>query len=41
MGNNKEYSTKNRNKIRQYGIETFGLSNILEFEYVPKLKSLL
>jgi hypothetical protein len=38
---NKEYSLKNRNKIRQYGIETFGLPNILEFEYVPKLQSLL
>jgi hypothetical protein len=38
---NKEYSVKNRNKIREYGIQTFGLSNILEFEYVPKMQSLL
>jgi hypothetical protein len=38
---NKEYSVKNRNKIRDYGIKTFGLSNILEFEYVPKLQSLV
>jgi len=38
---NKEYSVKNRNQIRDYGIKTFGLSNILEFEYVPKLQSLL
>jgi hypothetical protein len=38
---NKEYSVKNRNDIRDYGIKTFGLSNILEFEYVPKLQSLL
>ena len=38
---NKEYSVKNRNDIRDYGIKTFGLANILEFEYVPKLQSLL
>jgi hypothetical protein len=38
---NKEYSVKNRNEIREYGIKTFSLSNILEFEYVPKLQSLL
>ena len=38
---NTEYSVKNRNEIRDYGIKTFGLSNILEFEYVPKLQSLL
>jgi hypothetical protein len=38
---NKEYSVKNRNQIRDYGIKTFGLANILEFEYVPKLQSLL
>jgi hypothetical protein len=38
---NKEYSVNNRNEIREYGIKTFGLSNILEFEYVPKLQSLL
>ena len=38
---NKEYSVNNRNEIRNYGIKTFGLSNILEFEYVPKLQSLL
>lgn len=38
---NKKYSVKNRNDIRDYGIRTFGLSNILEFEYVPKLQSLL
>ena len=38
---NKEYSVKNRNEIRNYGIKTFGLSNILEYEYVPKLQSLL
>jgi hypothetical protein len=38
---NKQYSIKNRNKIRDYGIKTFGLANILEFEYVPKLQSLV
>ena len=38
---NKEYSVKNRNQIRDYGIKTFGLANILEFEYAPKLQSLL
>jgi hypothetical protein len=38
---NKEYSVKNRKEIRDYGIKTFGLANILEFEYIPKLQSLL
>ena len=38
---NKKYSIQNRNEIREYGIKTFGLSNILEFEYVPKLESIL
>jgi hypothetical protein len=38
---NKKYSVRNRNQIRDYGIKTFGLSNILEFEYIPKLQSLL
>jgi hypothetical protein len=38
---NKEYSVKNRNEIKNYGIKTFGLTNILEFEYIPKLQSLL
>ena len=38
---NKEYSVKNRNEIRNYGIKTFGIANILEFEYIPKLQSLL
>ena len=38
---NKEYSVKNRNEIRDYGIKTFGLANILEFEYIPRLQSLL
>ncbi len=38
---NKEYSVENRNEIRNYGIKTFDLANILEFEYVPKLESLL
>lgn len=38
---NKKYSIKNRNEIRNYGIETFDLSNILEYEYIPKLQSLL
>jgi hypothetical protein len=38
---NKEYSVKNRKEIRDYGIKTFGLANILQFEYVPKLQSLL
>ena len=37
---NKEYSVKNRNEIRDYGIKTFGLANILEFGYIPKLQSL-
>jgi hypothetical protein len=38
---NKEYSVKNRNEIRDYGIKTFGLANILEFEYIPRLQSIL
>ena len=38
---NKEYSRKNRKEIREYGIKTFGLENILKFEYIPKLQSLL
>ena len=38
---NRNYSTKHREEIRDYGIQKFSLSKILEFEYVPKLKSLL
>lgn len=38
---NKEYSVKNRNEIRDYGIKTFDLYNILKTEYIPKLESLL
>lgn len=38
---NKNYSRKNRSLIREYGIKTFGLKSILEFEYIPKLESLL
>jgi hypothetical protein len=38
---NKKYSKENRKKIRDYGISTFDVSNILEFEYIPKLKSII
>jgi glycosyltransferase involved in cell wall biosynthesis len=38
---NKNYSLKNRQEIRKYGIEKFGLEKIIEHEYVPKLHSLL
>lgn len=38
---NKEYSVKNREEIREYGINTFGLENIIKNEYVPKLQSII
>jgi hypothetical protein len=38
---NKRCSIQNRKKIREYGIKSFGLKNILENEYIPKLQSLL
>jgi hypothetical protein len=38
---NKIYSVKNREKIREYGINTFSLDSIIQNEYIPKLKALL
>lgn len=38
---NRKYSEDNRNQIRDYGIKSFGLKSILEYEYIPKLESLL
>ena len=38
---NKKHSRQIRREIREYGIDTFGLENILAYEYIPKLQSLL
>ena len=38
---NKKHSRQIRKEIRKYGIDTFGLENILAYEYIPKLQSLL
>ena len=38
---NKRHSRQIRKEIRRYGIDTFGLENILAYEYIPKLQSLL
>ena len=38
---NKKHSRQIRKEIRRYGIDTFGLENILAYEYIPKLESLL
>ena len=38
---NKKLSRQIRKDIRKYGIDTFGLENILAYEYIPKLQSLL
>jgi len=39
--NNKKVSKQYRKEIREYGINEFGLENILAYEYIPKLQSLL
>ena len=39
--NNKKVSKQHRKEIREYGIYEFGLENILAYEYIPKLESLL
>ena len=39
--NNKQVSKQHRKEIREYGINEFGLENILAYEYIPKLESLL
>tara|TARA_B000000475_G_scaffold219968_1_gene182893 strand:- start:1104 stop:1406 length:303 start_codon:yes stop_codon:yes gene_type:complete len=39
--NNKQVSKQHRKEIREYGINEFGLENILAYEYIPKLQSLL
>ena len=39
--NNKKVSKQHREEIREYGINEFGLENILAYEYLPKLQSLL
>ena len=41
VNTNKRLSRQIRREIRRYGIDTFGLENILAYEYIPKLKSLL
>ena len=41
VNKNKRHSRQIRKEIRKYGIDTFGLENILAYEYIPKLKSLL
>ena len=41
VDHNKRHSRQIRKEIRQYGIDTFGLENILAYEYIPKLESLL
>ena len=41
VDHNKRHSRQIRREIRQYGIDTFGLENILAYEYIPKLESLL
>ena len=38
---NREVSKQHRKEIREYGITEFGLENILAYEYIPKLESLL
>jgi len=38
---NKIYSVENREKIREYGVNTFSLDCIIQNEYIPKLKTLL
>jgi len=38
---NKRHSRQIRREIREYGIDEFGLENILAYEYIPKLQSLL
>jgi hypothetical protein len=38
---NRKYSEDNRVAIRDYGIRSFDLESILEYEYIPKLRSLL
>lgn len=39
--NNRKVSKQHREEIREYGIYEFGLENILAYEYIPKLQSLL
>ena len=41
VNQNKRHSRQIRKEIRRYGIDTFGLENILAYEYIPKLQSLL
>tara|TARA_B100000927_G_scaffold259631_1_gene228719 strand:- start:654 stop:1622 length:969 start_codon:yes stop_codon:yes gene_type:complete len=38
---NKKHSRQIRKEIRSYGIDAFGLENIIAYEYIPKLESLL
>ena len=38
---NREVAKHHRKEIREYGINEFGLENILAYEYIPKLESLL
>ena len=41
VARNKKVSRQIRKEIRRYGIDTFGLENILAYDYIPKLQSLL
>lgn len=38
---NKEYSSRNREEIRNYGINSFGLESMIKNEYIPKLQSII
>ena len=38
---NRQVAKQHRKEIREYGIHEFGLENILAYEYIPKLESLL
>ena len=38
---NRQVAKQHRKEIREYGINEFGLENILAYEYIPKLESLL
>ena len=38
---NRQVDKQHRKEIREYGINEFGLENILAYEYIPKLESLL
>jgi hypothetical protein len=41
LKDNREVSRKYRKEIREYGIQKFGLANILANEYIPTIEKLL